>query len=161
MGECSNYGSVYTTDVDDRRNRGIGIQCCVPSYTDIEECRSICYVDYSWNDHVVCYLLGTCLMAKRKITKADRLAAAAAAKAKLLKKVGYKGGGDFKVKIPCYKINNDIPLSNTICYNDNMSKRKANEYTGDVIIGIATMHKSNAVPVTNTKNAEEIAKMRR
>ena len=100
-------------------------------------------------------------MPKRKITKADRLAAADAAKAKLLKKVGYKGGGNFKVKIPSYKVNSDIPLSNTICYNDNMSKRKANEYTGDVIIGIATMHKSNAVPVTNTKNAEEIAKMRR
>ena len=36
------------------------------------------------------------------------------------------------------------------------------EYTGDLIVGIATMHKSNAVPVMRgTKHAEEIAKMRR
>jgi hypothetical protein len=36
------------------------------------------------------------------------------------------------------------------------------KYTGDLIVGIATMHKSNAVPVMKgTKQAEEIAKMRR
>jgi len=35
-------------------------------------------------------------------------------------------------------------------------------YTGDLICGIATMHKSNAVPVMRgTKQAEEISKMRR
>ncbi len=35
-------------------------------------------------------------------------------------------------------------------------------YTGDLICGVATMHKSNAVPVMRgTKQAEEIAKMRR
>ena len=36
------------------------------------------------------------------------------------------------------------------------------EYTGDLICGIATMHKSNAVPVMRgTSEAEDIAKMRR
>jgi hypothetical protein len=36
------------------------------------------------------------------------------------------------------------------------------QYTGDLIVGIATMHKSNAVPVMRgTKQAEEISKMRR
>lgn len=35
------------------------------------------------------------------------------------------------------------------------------EYTGDVVIGIAVMHKSNLVPVINQKQAEEIGKMRR
>jgi hypothetical protein len=36
------------------------------------------------------------------------------------------------------------------------------EYTGDLIVGIATMHKSNAVPVMRgTSQAEDIAKMRR
>ena len=34
-------------------------------------------------------------------------------------------------------------------------------YTGTSIVGIATMHKSNAVPVFNTKDAEDISKMRR
>lgn len=35
------------------------------------------------------------------------------------------------------------------------------EYTGTVIVGIATMHKSNAVPVFNVEQAEEISRMRR
>ena len=36
------------------------------------------------------------------------------------------------------------------------------QYTGDLIVGIATMHKSNAVPVMRgTSQAEDIAKMRR
>jgi hypothetical protein len=46
-------------------------------------------------------------------------------------------------------------------YNSSMAKRKENVYTGTEIIGIAQMHKSNAVPVRNKKSAEEVAKMRR
>ena len=34
-------------------------------------------------------------------------------------------------------------------------------YTGNAIVGIATMHKSNAVPVFSTEDAIEISKMRR
>jgi hypothetical protein len=34
-------------------------------------------------------------------------------------------------------------------------------YTGTNILGIATMHKSNAVPVFSSKDAEDISKMRR
>lgn len=34
-------------------------------------------------------------------------------------------------------------------------------YTGDKMLGIATMHKSNAVPVFNSEEAVEISKMRR
>ena len=42
------------------------------------------------------------------------------------------------------------------------TKKESLKYTGDLIVGIATMHKSNAVPVMKgTKQAEEIAKMRR
>lgn len=40
-------------------------------------------------------------------------------------------------------------------------KRKAQEYSGDYIIGIATMHKSNLVPVGKGQSPEELAKMRR
>lgn len=44
----------------------------------------------------------------------------------------------------------------------NATKSESVKYTGDLIVGIATMHKSNAVPVMRgTKQAEEIAKMRR
>ena len=34
-------------------------------------------------------------------------------------------------------------------------------YTGTKILGIGTMHKSNAVPIFNNEEAEDIAKMRR
>lgn len=34
-------------------------------------------------------------------------------------------------------------------------------YTGDKMLGIATLHKSNAVPVFNSMEAVEISKMRR
>lgn len=40
------------------------------------------------------------------------------------------------------------------------AKQDRKEYTGDLIVGIATMHKSNAVPVMRgTKQAEEISQM--
>ena len=34
-------------------------------------------------------------------------------------------------------------------------------YTGDKVLGIATLHKSNAVPVFNSEAAVDISKMRR
>lgn len=37
--------------------------------------------------------------------------------------------------------------------------RESQRYTGDYVIGIATLHKSNAVPVTNQKYAQEISEM--
>lgn len=42
------------------------------------------------------------------------------------------------------------------------AKPEAKEYTGDLIAGIATLHKSNAVPVMKgTQEAKDIARMRR
>jgi len=41
------------------------------------------------------------------------------------------------------------------------AKKPSPVYTGTLIKGIATMHKSNAVPVLNEEQATEIAKMRR
>ena len=38
-------------------------------------------------------------------------------------------------------------------------RRETKQYTGDFVIGIATLHKSNAVPVTNPKYAKEISEM--
>ena len=46
-------------------------------------------------------------------------------------------------------------------YDSSMAKKEEKVYTGTEIIGIAQMHKSNAVPVRSKKSAEEIAKMRR
>ncbi len=39
--------------------------------------------------------------------------------------------------------------------------RERKVYTGDKIIGIATLHKSNAVPVFSNEDAVEISRMRR
>lgn len=39
--------------------------------------------------------------------------------------------------------------------------RTRNEYTGDKMIGIAAMHKSNLVPIFNDDSAKEVARMRR
>ena len=58
-----------------------------------------------------------------------------------------------------YRETPDIPSNgNGIgnCY-----KKENNTYTGTLITGIATMHKSNAVPITNKKQAIDVANMRR
>ena len=45
---------------------------------------------------------------------------------------------------------------------EGMRKKESQKYTGDLIQGIATMHKSNAVPVMKgTDQAKDIARMRR
>lgn len=41
------------------------------------------------------------------------------------------------------------------------SKPKTKEYTGSAMIGISTMHKSNAIPVFSQDHAKDISKMRR
>lgn len=42
------------------------------------------------------------------------------------------------------------------------TKKESQKYTGDLIVGIATMHKSNAVPVMRgTDQAKDISAMRR
>ena len=40
-------------------------------------------------------------------------------------------------------------------------KKDSPKYTGTLIIGISTLHKSNAVPIINQEQATEIAQMRR
>lgn len=40
-------------------------------------------------------------------------------------------------------------------------KKESPKYTGDEMIGIGQLHKSNAVPIFKQKDAEELAKMRR
>ena len=56
-------------------------------------------------------------------------------------------------------IDKSIVLSNSV---GNGFKKHQNQYTGTEIIGIATMHKSNAVPVLRgTNQAKEISAMRR
>lgn len=56
-------------------------------------------------------------------------------------------------------IHENAKLTNGVAGNG--AKKAANVYTGDYIMGIATMHKSNAVPVTSREQAVDSATMRR
>ena len=50
-------------------------------------------------------------------------------------------------------------LTNGIAGNG--TKKDAKVYTGDYVKGIATMHKSNAIPITSGEQAIEVSQMRR
>lgn len=54
---------------------------------------------------------------------------------------------------------NTIPTSDTIPANGPAKQQQ--QYTGDYIVGIATMHKSNLVPVGRGDDPKEYARMRR
>lgn len=41
------------------------------------------------------------------------------------------------------------------------AKKLVNQYTGDAMIGIGVLHKSNSVPIFKQEDAEAISKMRR
>ena len=53
-----------------------------------------------------------------------------------------------------------VPSLNSGVLNQ-CSKTQEKKYTGDLISGVATMHKSNAVPVFNNDQAKDLASMRR
>ena len=42
-----------------------------------------------------------------------------------------------------------------------VTSKQTQQYTGTNIVGIGTLHKSNAVPIFSNQEAEDIAKMRR
>ena len=53
-------------------------------------------------------------------------------------------------------------ISNQSFYHPTMAKKNPNVYSGErKLIGIATLHKSNMVPVFSQEDAEQISKMRR
>lgn len=76
-------------------------------------------------------------------------------KKKLKSKDVYKPTEPFRRETPKY------PSLNSADVCGAATKAPAKVYTGTLIKGIATMHKSNAVPVFNNEQAVEIAKMRR
>ena len=103
---------------------------------------------------------------KRKLTK--RMAKINQEHEKFLKKMGVKnvdvsGKATERIANPSYAGSNpvihSIPTSDII--PDNCNKKDTQKYTGTNILGIATMHKSNMVPITNKQAAKDIAKMRR
>lgn len=71
--------------------------------------------------------------------------------------------GRRKIRQPPVKQVKIVTRITSDCIPGNGTKREANKYTGDELMGIATMHKSNAVPVRkdNKQHATEISGMRR
>jgi len=96
--------------------------------------------------------------------------AAKAAEEKRLKKLGIhsdqlkeikyqfkdlkQGRAKYLRETKTYSSHNDNGRGNT-------DKKESLMYTGDKLLGIATMHKSNMVPVFDSQSAEDLAKMRR
>tara|TARA_B100000780_G_scaffold54930_1_gene34424 strand:- start:10833 stop:11156 length:324 start_codon:yes stop_codon:yes gene_type:complete len=87
---------------------------------------------------------------------ADDLQRASAMKpVKVKLRPGYAGRLAMKKYVP-----NDIVYPSVESVGAiNVSKPGKKIYTGDVVLGIATMHKSNAVPVISQQEAQEIARM--
>ena len=54
-----------------------------------------------------------------------------------------------------------IPSLSAMGTPDSCAKKEPPKYTGTLIKGIATMHKSNAVPVINEEQMQDISRMRR
>lgn len=103
-------------------------------------------------------------MAKAKISKKERLAEMRKSNDDHYRSLGYSG--TFKSTrrdindIPDYRdLSGLLKASDTIPGNGN--KKAQSTYTGTLITGIATMHKSNAVPITSGQQAIEISQMRR
>lgn len=59
------------------------------------------------------------------------------------------------------ELNRKEPYHTNHNITGNTNRVSENVYTGTLIKGIATMHKSNAVPIINEEQAVEISKMRR
>ena len=65
----------------------------------------------------------------------------------------------YTLSVPAGRDTKHIPSLNTS--GGNATKSAPKVYTGDKVLGIATLHKSNAVPVFNSTEAVEISRMRR
>lgn len=59
------------------------------------------------------------------------------------------------------ELNRKEPYNTNHNITGNTNRVSENVYTGTLIKGIATMHKSNAIPIINEEQAVEISKMRR
>jgi hypothetical protein len=102
---------------------------------------------------------------KKKKSKSQSLKRAEADHAKFLKRMGVSVvKTEYRHDLPNYKSDsrNVIPTSDVICGNG--SKKDRNIYSGErQLLGVATMHKSNMVPIFADKkeDAKDIASMRR
>ena len=68
---------------------------------------------------------------------------------------------EYKPDAPKHRVTASYPSLTTKAIPSNGTKKESPKYTGDYIIGIATMHKSNLVPVGRGDNPTDYATMRR
>jgi hypothetical protein len=113
------------------------------------------------------YLTTTKYNNKRKVSNTKKLQAAKEEHDKFLKKIGVgkstlpvdkKGKRVGLYDIPDYSTGPRV-TSDQVAGNG--TAREEKRYTGTLIKGIATMHKSNAVPILNKQEAIDVSTMRR
>jgi hypothetical protein len=107
------------------------------------------------------YLTTTRYNGKQKKSNSKRLERIKVEHATWLKSMGVKDTkSNYRHDIPDYSTGPRV-TSDTVCSHGPAKDRK--EYTGTEISGIATMHKSNAVPIRkdNKQAAIDVANMRR
>lgn len=61
----------------------------------------------------------------------------------------------------CIKVVDSVQKSNSLGMMGIAAKAPTKVYTGNAMIGLAQMHKSNLVPIFNSEAAVDVAKMRR
>ena len=103
---------------------------------------------------------------RKKQKKSKSLLAAEKEHAKFLKRMGVGSRSSVGLEQRSSKpwVTGSSPVESAkpkVVYDSSMAKKEEKVYTGTEIIGIAQMHKSNAVPVRGKKQATEVAEMRR
>ena len=98
---------------------------------------------------------------KPKVKTAGVIAAEKALHATLAR-VGYKAPSNIRKSGYVHDLGVKHDTARTHSIPGNGAKKDANVYTGDEIAGIATMHKSNAIPIRrdNKQSAIDVANMR-
>ena len=103
---------------------------------------------------------------RKKQKKSKSILAAEKEHAKFLKRMGVGSRSSVGLEQRSSKpwVTGSSPVESAkpkVVYDSSMAKKEEMVYTGTEIIGIAQMHKSNAVPVRGKKQATEVATMRR
>ena len=110
-------------------------------FRNAEEARRARELDQSWKE-----------LLKRQGVEAEQKRQTRAMKAPAL---------DYKLTAPAGRAtSNHIPSRDT-GHSGAVSTKEIPKYSGSKIIGVATLHKSNAVPVFSDEEAVEISRMRR
>ena len=111
------------------------------------------------------YFTTTKMSRRKKKVKSAKQIQAELDHDKFLKKLGYKPT-DKKPRVltsyPIERRTDDRVVAKTSdTIPGHMPKKELIQYTGTLIKGVATMHKSNAIPIVNQEQAEDVARMRR